>query len=203
MLTASLSLLLATRLLTGCISSPQQQVVWSDPSLGIASTFLRGKRVLVDCDSADAGLRQRCNSALSREVAAGGGEPLQMPAVYASPVTSTIDEQLTAAATAMGATAVFTVTLSPGSANPAPGLSLGLGGFSFGGDGGVGVGLSAPIASSAPVIGLNGSGQITDPVNRRLLWSATFAATPSADLGAQAEALVSSLASAAKRSGLF
>lgn len=198
------AVLLLASLLAGCVSGPRQQVAWTEPSLGTSSRVLAGQRILVDCGSADPGLRQSCQEVLSREVAAAGGDPVVLEAPQALTSEGTPGAQLSATALSMGASAVFTLGLAAGSVNDmGSGLSIGLGAFSIGRGGGTGVGLSAPLGGGTPSVGLVGNGQITDARSRRLVWSATFSSSPSGNLQAQAASLAHAVVSSAKSAGLF
>ena len=196
-------LAIAFTVLVGCSSTPTREAQWTDPGLGSQSGLLRAEKVLVACDTYDAAIRQTCQAALSREVLAKGATPVSVPAGTTLLNDRDLDGQLVASAAALGAKAVFTMTLTPAVTNAGSGLALGLGGFSFGRGGGLGVGLSAPLGGSGIRTGFAANGRVTEVRSNRLVWSATFVASPNSDIDDQLGALSRSMLDAAVTAGLF
>ena len=196
-------LAIAFTVLVGCSSTPTREAQWTDRGLGPQSGLLRAEKVLVACDTYDAAIRQTCQAALSREVLAKGATPVSVPAGTTLLNDRDLDGQLVASAAALGAKAVFTMTLTPAVTNAGSGLALGLGGFSFGRGGGLGVGLSAPLGGSGIRTGFAANGRVTEVRSNRLVWSATFVASPNSDIDDQLGALSRSMLDAAVTAGLF
>jgi hypothetical protein len=107
------------------------------------------------------------------------------------------------AARAANARAVLVVSVTPSLTDVSPGVSIGLGGFSFGSRGGGGVGISAPIGGGRVTTGFSANGRVTEVASGRLLWTASAAAPPSADLNAQFGALTKTVLDSAQKAGLF
>jgi len=189
--------------LVACSSTPQREAQWIDPAIGRQSGFLRGEKVLVACDAYDTALRQICQEQLYREVEANGATPVTVPAGTVLLNDRELDGQLVGTAASLAAKAVFTMTLTPATSSAGSGVSLGLGGFSFGGGGGAGVGLSVPLGSGSGATGFAANGRVTDVSSKRLIWTATSVAAPSADLSAQFASLSRSMLDTARASGLF
>ncbi|MET0544273.1 MAG: hypothetical protein ABWZ88_21230 [Variovorax sp.] len=189
--------------LAGCGSTVQREAQWIDPTLGTQSRMLQGARVLVACDAYDVALRRICEDQLAREVAAKGGDPVMVPPGTALLNDRELDGQLVASAAALGARAVFVMTLTPATANWSPGVSLGIGGFSFGRGGGGGVGLSVPVGGGGGTTGFAANGRVTDASSGRLVWASTVVASPSSDLTGQVVMLSRSMLDAAQGAGLF
>ena len=197
------ALAIALSVLAGCSSAPQQAAQWVDPSIGTQSRMLQGEKVLIACDAYDVAMQRICQDQLYREVLAKGATPVTVPAGTVLVNDRELDGQLMASAQALGARAVFTMTLTPATTNAGPGVSLGIGGFSFGRGGGGGVGLSVPIGGQHSDTGFAANGRVTDVGSNRLVWTATLVAAPSADLGAQFAVLSRSMLDSAQSAGLF
>jgi hypothetical protein len=188
--------------LAACTSAPQRQVEWSDPALGPNSRLL-GERVLVACEAYDAALRQVCEDRLSRELAARGATPVRVPPATSVVSGRELDGQLIPSATAAGAKAVLVVSLTPATWDAGSGMSLGIGGFSFGRNSAAGVGLGLPISTSAPSTGFSANGRVTEVSSGRMVWTSTFVAQPSGDLGAQFGDLSRAMVDAAHDAGML
>lgn len=195
--------IVALSALAACSSAPQREAQWIDPALGAQSRFLKGEKILIACDAYDAAVRQICQDQMYREVLAKGATPVIVPAGTMLLNDRELDGQLVAGAQAMGAKAVFTMTLTPATTSAGSGLSLGIGGFSVGSGGGLGVGLSAPIGGGSVSTGFAANGRVTDVRSHRLVWTATLVAAPSANLDAQFATLSRSMLALAQDAGLF
>jgi hypothetical protein len=195
--------IVALMVLVGCASAPQREAQWIDPNIGTQSRFLRGEKILVACDAYDQALRQICQDRLYRDVLAKGASPVVAPAGTILLNDRELDSQLVPAAAAMGAKAIFIMSLTPATTSAGSGASLGIGGFSFGGGGGGGVGLGIPIGGGRPDTGFAANGRVTDVRSKRLVWTATVVAAPSADLESQTDSLSRSMLDAAHGAGLF
>ena len=189
--------------LAGCASSPQREAEWIDPGIGTQSRFLRGEKVLVACDAYDQTLRQICQDRLYRDVLAKGASPVVAPAGTMLLNDRELDGQLVPAAAAVGAKAIFIMSMTPATTNAGSGASLGIGGFSFGGSGGAGVGLGIPIGGGRAGTGFAANGRVTDVRSQRLVWTATVVAAPSADLESQFDSLSRFMLDSAQGAGLF
>lgn len=165
--------------------------------------MLRGAKVLVVCDAYDVAARRICQDQLVRQVGAKGGNPVTLPAGTVLLNDRDLDGQLVDSASALDATAIFTMTLTPATSSVGSGVTLGIGGFSFGRGGGGGVGLSAPIGGGDVSTGFAASGRVTDVRSNRLVWTATLVASPSADLNTQFQDLSRSMLDNAQSAGLF
>ncbi|CAN5753239.1 hypothetical protein BH11PSE13_BH11PSE13_05980 [soil metagenome] len=194
---------LAISVLAGCASAPQQEAQWIDPAIGTQSRMLQGAKVLVVCDAYDVAVRRICQDQLLREVSAKGAMPVTLPPGTVLLNDRDLDGQLVESASALDATAIFTMTLTPATSNAGSGVTLGIGGFSFGRGGGGGVGLSAPIGGGGNSTGFAASGRVTDVRANRMVWTATLVASPSADLNAQFRDLSRSMLDNAQSAGLF
>ncbi|MGK6309818.1 hypothetical protein [Variovorax sp. DT-64] len=194
---------IAALTLGGCASAPQREVEWIDPALGQDSKILRGEKVLIACDAYDAAIRQICQDRLFRNLSDRGASPIVVPAGVMLLNDRELDGQLVESARVAGAKALFVLSLAPASTDAGSGLSIGIGGFSFGRNSASGIGLSAPIATGRANTGFAANGRVTDARSGRLVWTATFVAAPSADLGAQFENLSRAMLEAAQRAGLL
>ena len=190
-------------LLAGCASVPQREAQWIDPGIGTQSRFLRGEKILVACDAYDPALRQICQDRLYRDILAMGASPVMAPAGTMLLNDRELDGQLVPAAAAVGAKAIFILSLTPATTSAGSGASLGIGAFSFGGGGGGGVGLGLPIGGSRPETGFACNGRVTDVSSQRLVWTATLVAAPSPDLESQVNRLSRSMLDSAQAAGLF
>ena len=197
------SVLAAAVLLTACASTPQLDAQWTDPSLGAHSSLLRGARVLVACDAFDVAVRQVCQDQLASEVVARGATPVFIAANTQLLTDRALDSQLLPSARTANAKALLVVTLTPASADVNPGPSFSIGGFGFGRSSAVGVGVSAPLGGGRVTTGFAANGRVTDVSTGRLVWTASAAAPPSADLSAQFGALSKVVLDSAEKAGLF
>jgi hypothetical protein len=166
--------------LAGCASTTLN-AQWSDPQF--AGKSLRGAKVLVACQAADATLRRVCADRTAAKLA-----------------------QLHDARTA-GAVAVLRTSVAPAAAlaTPGPSIGIGIGGFGGGyrGGGGVGFGVSAPVGGGSVETGYGASASISDVASGQLIWSASASAPPSSDLNQQMASLAATLLDAAGQAGLF
>lgn len=196
--------------LAGCAASPPQRLGdWVDPSLGQNSRMLRSGPVLIACDTFDLLMRQPCESDLMQALAQRGASPIVAPGAVAFGARET-EAQMASSATALGANAVFILTLAPASTSGgwnASGMSIGLGGFSGGRNSGVGLGLSAPIGGGGwgggGAVGFSATGRVIDVRTGRLVWSSNFVASPSSDLGGQVRELMRSVLDSAQSAGVL
>ncbi|RZL94029.1 MAG: hypothetical protein EOP82_06065 [Variovorax sp.] len=198
-----LSIAALTVTLAGCASAPHREAEWIDPALGQDSRILRGEKVLIACDAYDAAIRQICQDRLFRELSDRGAMPILVPVGTPLLNDRELDGQLIASAIGAGARAVFVMTLTPATVDGGSALSVGIGGFSFGRSSGAGIGLSAPIAIGGGSTGFAANGRVTDARNGRMVWTTTFVAPPSADLGAQFGSLSRAMLEAAQGAGLL
>ena len=195
--------LIAGGLVAACASSPQLNAQWIDPSLGTHSSLLRGAKVLVACDAFDVAVRQVCQDQLASEVVARGATPVLVASDTPLLTDRAIDGQLLSSARTVAAKAVLVVTLTPAVTDVNSGPSFSIGGFGFGRSSAVGVGVSAPIGGARVTTGFSANGRVTDVATGRLVWTASAAAAPSADLNAQFAALSKIVLDAAEKAGLF
>ena len=143
--------LLATALvaLAGCAIDRSSTPQWTRPAAR-APGFLRGARVLVACDAAEAVIVQICQDQVARASRARGATPVFVPTrLRRSPPTRSVDAQLLPAARDAGAKAMMVVTVAVAVADVSQGISIGIGGFGFGRSGGGGVGVSAPVGGGS------------------------------------------------------
>ena len=193
---------LAVLTLVGCASPPQRWGEWTDPALGPNSGILRGGKVLIACDTFDLLMRPPCEDDLSRALAARGAFPVAAPGAAAGGLRES-EPQLASNAAAAGANHVFVLALMPAATSMGSGVSVGIGGFSWGGSGGAGIGLSAPIGGGWGSTGFSATGRVTDVRNGRMVWSTTFVASPSSDVGGQVRGLMRNVLDSAQAAGLF
>lgn len=189
--------------LAGCASSPQLEAQWTDPTLGQHSSLLRGAKVLVACDAFDVAVRQVCQEQLAAEVVARGAAPVFVGTDVQLFTDRALDAQLLPSARNAEARAMLVVTVTPASTDAGSGMSFGIGGFGFGRGSAVGVGVSTPVVGGQVTTGFAANGRVTDVATGRLVWTASAAAAPSADLNAQFAALSKAVLDAAEKSGLF
>jgi hypothetical protein len=194
--------LLATALvaLAGCATT-QLDAEWRDPQLSAGS--LRGARVLVACDAAEAVIVQLCRDQIANGVTAQGATAVFVPANFPLSPARAIDPQLLLAARDVGAKAVLVVTVAVASANVSQGMSIGIGGFGFGSSGGGGIGVSAPVGGGNVTQGYAANGRLTDVASERLLWTAKATSPPSSDVNLQMSELSKTLFAAATKAGAF
>lgn len=197
------SLALIALALTGCSTGPTLETQWIDPSYDTQSRMLQGQKVLIACEAYDTSVRQICQDQLARGLLTRGATPVNLPGGTVILQDRELDAQLLPTARALGARAVFTVTLNPATTSDGSGVSLGIGGFSFGSSGGAGVGLSAPLGGGAVRTGFAANGRLTDARDGRLVWTATHVAHPSSDLEAQFFSLSQALLNSARGAGVF
>ncbi len=192
------ALLAVTLALVACASHPAD-AQWSAP--GLAGTPLRGARVLVVCEAAEAVLARLCLDRLAAEVQARGATAVRGSDV---PGAARDDAAYLAQARASNASALWVASIAPEIAaadeRPQGGFSIGLGGFSGGGGsgGGVGVGLSLPVGgggAAAPRYAANA--KVSDVASGRLLWTARAGSEGAADVQGQIDALLPRLVGAA------
>lgn len=196
---------LAALTLAGCVAAPPQRWgEWIDPTLGPSSGILRGGQVLIACDTFDLLWRQPCQDDLSRALAGRGANPVVAPGAM-TPGALESEAQLAASATAIGAHTVFVLSLAPAatSAPIASGMSVGIGGFSWGRSGGAGIGLSAPIGGGWGTTGFSATARVINVSTGRLVWSTSFAASPSSDIGGQVRELTRNVLDSAQAAGLL
>jgi hypothetical protein len=189
--------------LLGCAST-QLDAQWVDPQL--APTSLRGARVLVACEAAEAVVKRICQDRLAAEVTAHGGTAVMAPqtSLDTSALRSPNDEPYLSAARAAGARAVLATIVAPSSTTVSPGFSLGIGGFGIGRGGfGGGVGVSAPIGGGQVSSGYSANARITNAESGRLMWTAKASSPPSGDVSAQVSELARTVLDAAGKAGLF
>lgn len=109
----SLATLVGLMFLAGCASVPQREAQWIDPGIGTQSRFLRGVKILIACDAYDPALRQICQDRLYRDVLAKGANPVVAPAGAVLLNDRELDGQLVPVAAALGAKAIFILSLTP------------------------------------------------------------------------------------------
>jgi len=185
-------------------ASTELDAQWADPQL--ASTTLRGAKVLVACEAAEVVVKRICQDRLADEVIAHGGTPvIAAPTPLApTPLRSPTDEPYLSAARAAGARAVLATTVAPTTASISPGFTVGLGGFGVGSGGfGGGIGVSAPIGGGQVSAGYSASARITSAETGRLLWTAKASSPPSGDVNGQLAELARTVMTAAGKAGLF
>ena len=193
----------AAVLATGCASAPQKEAQWIDPTIGTQSRMLRGAKILVVCDAYDVAVRRICQDQLLHEVAVKGANPVTLLPGTVLLNDRDLDGQLVGSASALDATAILTMTLTPATTSAMSGVTLGIGGFSFGRGGGGGIGLSAPIVGGGSSTGFAASGRVTDVPGNRMVWTATLTASPSGDLDTQFRDLSRAMLDNAESAGLF
>ncbi len=198
-----LSTLAAGTLLAACASTPQLDAQWTDPGLGAHSALLRGAKVLVACEAFDVAIRQVCQDQLASEVVARGATPVFVAAGTQLLTDRALDGQLLPGAKTADAKAVLVVSLAPSTVDAGSGPSFSIGGFGLGRSSAVGVGVSAPLGGGRVTTGFQANGRVTDVSTGRLVWTASAAAAPSADLAAQFAALAKTVLDSADRAGLF
>jgi hypothetical protein len=187
--------------LAGCASTTLN-AQWSDPQF--AGKSLRGAKVLVACQAADATLRRVCADRTAAKLAQLGAVPVL--AKDAADAPAELATLLHDARTA-GAVAVLRTSVAPAAAlaTPGPSIGIGIGGFGGGyrGGGGVGFGVSAPVGGGSVETGYGASASISDVASGQLIWSASASAPPSSDLNQQMASLAATLLDAAGQAGLF
>ena len=199
----SFTTLAAALCLAGCAST-QLDAQWVDPQF--ANSSLRGAKVLVACEAAEAVVKRICQDRLAAEVTAHGGTAVMaaQTTLDTSALRSPNDEPYLSAARAAGARAVLATTVAPSSAAVSQGFSIGLGGFGVGSGGfGGGIGVSAPIGGGQVSSGYSANARITNAENGRLMWTGKASAPPSSDVNAQLGELVRTVMDAAGKAGLF
>lgn len=202
-LPARFSVLSATLALTACASGPRVAAEWRDASLGTQSRYLSGATVLIACESPDLAVRSICQQQLANAVGARGARPILAPADTSLLTDRAIDGQLLSGARASNAKAVLVLGIAPVASEPSSGLSIGIGGFGFGRNSAIGGGISAPLVTGPIVTGFGANGRVTDVASGRVIYTASAASEPSADLNAQFAELSRAVLDAAARAGLF
>lgn len=203
---SSLAALAAGVLLGGCAST-QMGAQYLDPQT--PRQALRGAAVLVVCEAPEPAIRLICEGEMTAQLTQLGAKPLTDPKLVGlmSGRAPTADQYLPAAK-AVGAQALFSVTLAPDFWRPSPtsGVSFGIG--AWGGSGGfsggsAGVGVSMPVGGSAGASGFAASGSLLDVASGRVVWSASATTTRSGDASGQIGELVRTLTAAVREAGLF
>ncbi|MDM0108838.1 hypothetical protein QTH97_28115 [Variovorax sp. J22R24] len=194
---------LAALVLAGCTTAPPQRWgEWIDPALGSSSGILRDGKVLVACDTFDISVRAQCQDDLRRALEGRGVNAVAAPVDTTAMNPREWEGQLAASAHAAGAKTVFILTMTPATTSMGSGMSIGIGGFNFGSGGGAGIGLSAPIGGWGST-GFSATGRVSDARNGRMVWTSTFAASPSSDIGGQFRELTRTVLDAAQSAGLL
>ncbi|MDM0070654.1 hypothetical protein [Variovorax sp. J31P207] len=193
---------LAALLVAGCSAPPQRWGEWIDPALGPNSGVLREGNVLVACDTFDLSTRAQCQDNLQQALRARGVSTVAAPMETTAVNPREWEAQLATSANASGARTIFILSLTPATTSMGSGMSIGVGGFSFGRSGGAGIGLSAPIGGWGTT-GFSATGRVTDVRQGRMVWTSTFAASPSSDFGAQFRDLTRNVLDAAQGAGLL
>ena len=195
------ALVVAVTLVAAGCASTQLDAQWSNPQR--AAVSLRGTKVLVVCEAAETMLRQICQDKLSTELATLGAVPVRASDAPVSDPPQGESARHVAAARAAGATAVFSVTVSPDASQAtSTGVSVGfgVGGFGFGRGFG-GVGLSAPVGESRIAYGYAGNGSLLDADSGTLMWTAKTRSNPADNTEFQMAYLAKALAEGAQKAG--
>lgn len=205
-LSCSLAALLAatTLLVAGCAGGTRVQAQWSDPQF--AGRSLRGAKVLVACDAAEAVIRRICQDKLAAQVAAAGATTVTVHEdLSAGPSDRTL-----AAARKAGATAVFgsSIAHEAGPMGAGPQVGIGVGGIGGSGGGGVsggGVGISFPIGGGGAQLdpGYVADLLVTDVATGRLMWTSKVTTSSWSDLDTQIGDLVRAGVEAAQKAGVL
>jgi hypothetical protein len=190
--------------LAGCAGGTRVQAQWSDPQF--AGRSLRGAKVLVVCDAAEAVVRHLCQDKLAAYVGAIGATVVTVPEeLSAGPSDRTL-----AAARKAGATAVFgsTIAREAGPMGTGPQVGFGVGGIGGGGGGGIsggGVGISFPIGGGGAQLdpGYAADMLITDVASGRLMWTSKVTTSSWRDLDTQIGDLVRAGVEAAQKAGVL
>lgn len=197
-------LLAATTLvIAGCAGGTRVQAQWSDPQF--AGRSLRGAKVLVVCDAAEAVIRRICQDKLAAQVAAAGATTVTvLEDLSAGPSDRTL-----AAARKAGATAVFgsTIAHEAGPMGAGPQFGIGVGGIGGGGGSvsGGGVGISFPIGGGGAQLdpGYVADMLVTDVASGRLMWTSKVTTSSWTDLDTQIGDLVRAGVEAAQKAGVL
>jgi hypothetical protein len=205
-LSRSLAALLAatTLLVAGCAGGTRVQAQWSDPQF--AGRSLRGTKVLVVCDAAEAVIRRICQEKLAAQVAAAGATTVTVPEdLSAGPSDRTL-----AAARKVGATAIFgsSIAHEAGPMGAGPQVGIGVGGIGGSGGGGVsggGMGISFPIGGGGAQLdpGYVADLLVTDVATGRLMWTSKVTTSGRHDLETQIGDLVRTGVEAAQKAGML
>ncbi|MDM0035689.1 hypothetical protein QTI33_26385 [Variovorax sp. J22P271] len=201
-LTSPRAAVVAALLAAGCSAPPQRWGEWIDPALGSDSGVLRDGKVLVACETFDLAARAQCQDNLQQALQARGAQTVAAPMDTTAMNPRDWEGQLAASANAAGARTVFVLSLTPATTSMGSGMSVGVGGFSFGRGSGAGIGLSAPIGGWGST-GFSATGRVSDVRNGRMVWTSTFAASPSSDFGGQFRDLTRTVLDAAQAAGLL
>lgn len=159
-------------------------------------------KTLIACETFDLTTRQLCQDGLIQELELRGAHPVVVPAATQL-FGRELESQLATSAAAVGANAVFILTLAPATTALGSGLSVGVGGFSFGRNSGAGIGLSFPVGGGWGSTGFSANGRVTDVRNGRVVWSSSFVSSSSSDLGAQFRSLTRAVLDSAQNAGLL
>jgi hypothetical protein len=200
--TASWAVGAAAVLLAGCAST-KLDAQWSDPQLG-GRPLLHGAKVLVACEAYEPVVKRLCEDDAASEIVARGGTAVPAPAnATSTPGRPVSDADLLGAARAVGATAIWSTTVSSAqqAQSSGTGVSVGLGGG--GGHVGGGIGISLPIGQGANSVGYSASTRLMDVGSGKLAWTAMASSPPSSEVPQQLNELSKTLFSAADKAGLF
>ncbi len=200
------SAVLAALTLAGCGAAPPQPDGASGSIRPLARTreSCEDGQVLIACDTFDLLMRQPCQDDLSRALAGRGANPVVASGAV-TPGAVGSEAQLAPSATAAGAHTAFVLSLAP-AASSAPirsGVSVGIGGFSWGHGGGAGIGLSAPIGGGWGAPGFSATARVIEASTGRMVWSTSFVASPSSDIGGQIRELIRNVLDSAQAAGLL
>jgi hypothetical protein len=207
---AAVAALLLSGLVLGGCASTQLGAQWVDPQL--PRQALRGASVLVVCEAIEPAVKLLCESQVSSQLLLLGLRPVtDATLVNPTPGREPPAGQYLAAAKALGASGVFSATLTPDFSltSSVPSFSIGIGGF--GGSGGYrggssvggGVGVTLPIGATPGASGMAGVGSIVETATGRVLWSAKATTPPGADAAGQIAEVTRALTQAAQQAGLF
>jgi hypothetical protein len=187
--------------LAGCASTVVD-TQWR--SVELPSSYLRGAKVMISCETPDEILRRICEEQVSADLSARGATPVfAAPGTVAAVQPGVADAHYLPAARDNGAKAVLSMTVGASTAAVSPGMMVSIGGFGFGRHSAGGVGVSAPIGGGQLSTGYSANGRVTDVASGRLMWSARASTPPSSDVNGQLAELSKSVLDAAGKAGLF
>jgi hypothetical protein len=195
-----------TLLCAGCASN-NIQAQWTDPEF--AGHSLRGEKVLVICDAADAAIKRVCQEQMTARLVASGAVPVSPTesdglAAGASP----INDKALAAARGEGAKAIWSAAIAPDATvvNPGPTVGFGMGSFGGGpGGGGVGagVGMAVPVGNARVSTAYAANLVLTDVATGRMMWTSKVTTAASQDVAGQIEKLAQTGVEAAQKAGML